>query len=388
MNGLKLIQPRLNYSFPLRNIIDAFKLLLFNSNRNEENNLNKYFNREKILFFNSGHSALQFFLEQLPHNTRVGVQSLTCPTVFESILNAKCKLVFVDINNQLLIDQNSLKNKFKDIDVIILTHTFGCAIDVQLIKSVLENKIIIEDCAHAFLSTINSSLVGKAGDVSIFSHGFAKFPSVFGGGYMLFNNENYFNSMKSHYEILPTPKLKQSIIKILQSVIHSILNFPIVYTFITKKLKQKKLQNFNYVYNSDNEVKKNYLFSEILLNSELKNIEEYLKLQKNNGKRILEAIEQNSNFRICQNNEGINFFMLPVFVKNPSLFIEYAQKNGIEIGQHFVQSRKIIDKFGYKEGDCENYEQIVNELITIPTHYNYSSKKIDQLIDLIISYNK
>ncbi len=387
MKGVNLIQPRLNYYFPLKNKIISLKSLVSNSKNNEISSLNKLLGSEKVLFFNSGHSALQFFLEKLPHNTRVGVQPLTCPTVFEAIKNAKCEIVFIDINDQLIIDEISLRNKLNEIDVIILTHTFGNIFDVKSIKSVLKDKIIIEDCAHALMSNNETSNIGKNGDISIFSHGFAKFPSVFDGGFLLFNNATFYDQMISYYNQLPSPQKSESLFKIIKSMIVCFANYPIIYTFLTKKIKQRKIHIFNYSYNSSNTVKKGYVFSKTILNSELKNIDDYLKIQKNNGRRILTSLEQNSNFRICQIPEGINFFMLPAFVKNPSHLIHFAQKNGIEIGQHFVQSRKVIDTFGYVSGDCENYERVIQQLITIPTHYNYPEKKIKKIMELINSYN-
>lgn len=383
MKGINLVQPRLNYNFPLKHKIIALISLFSKSNIHDSSSLNEILKSDKILFFNSGHSALQFFLENLPPHTRVGVQPLTCPTVFESIINAKCEIVFIDINNQLVIDQNSLKNKINDIDVIILTHTFGFPVNVESLKSIVGNKLVIEDCAHAFLSKHDNSVVGKAGDISIFSHGFAKFPSVFNGGYLLINNDDKVNELKLIYDKLSKPELIESLLRIVKSVILNVSNNPLVYTLFTKKIKKNKLDKFEYKYISNNKVNKGYTFSLRLLDFELKNIFKHLNVQKSYGKQITEAIQQNPDIEISQSNAGMNCFMLPAFVKNPEKFIEFAERNGIEVGQHFVQSRKIITSFGYIVGDCENYERIVNELITFPTHYNYPEKKIKQIVKLI-----
>lgn len=383
MRSFNLIQPRLNYAFLLRNIIYAFKSIFLRNNQFKINKLSDILGTNEILFFNSGHSALQFFLEQLPPRTRVAVQPLTCPTVFESIKNANCEIVFIDINLQLVIDEKSLRENTDKFDVIILTHTFGFPVDVLSLKNLMADKIIIEDCAHAFLTKYQNTIVGKTGNVAFFSHGFAKFPSVFNGGFLMFNDNQFFEDSVRLYSKLPKPQIIETLKIVLKSVVLSISNNKLIYTVLTKKIKQKRNQNFVYKYNPDNKVKQNYSLSLSLLDFELSKIEDYLSVQHKNAKKIFDTIQNKSNIVTSQYYDQMNCFMLPAFVSNPEKFIELAEKNGIEIGRHFVQSKKIIETFGYIQGQCKNYEQIVNELITIPIHYNYTNKNIEKIIKTI-----
>lgn len=380
------IYPRLNYYFPFQSQIMAIKSLLFHSNKQFNcPQLNTIYNSNSFFFFNSGHSALQFFLSQFKPGTRVGVQPVTCHTVFESIRNAGCEIVFVDIEENLLLSEDSICELINNIDILIVTHTFGNTFDVRKIKTLAENKIIIEDCCHALLSKYNGKLVGLEGDVAIFSHGLAKFPSVFSGGFLLVNNEKFLNQYNNLYYHIPYSSLSKSIKQIIQSVLLVVIHKPFIYSVITKKIKHRNKKN-QYKFINLNIITKGYSFAKLLLNKELLKISSYLQIQKENGQKIENSLKLNSDFALIKYNSEGNYFMLPSFTENPERFISFAENKGIEIGQHFVQSRKILPEFGYKNGDCPNYEQIITKLITFPTHYKYSVEKINKINEIITQY--
>jgi dTDP-4-amino-4,6-dideoxygalactose transaminase len=130
-----------------------------------------------------------------------------------------------------------------------------------------------------------------------------------------------------------------------------------------------------------------YPTCQAIFENRLKNIKKMMQLQQDNGKRIIDALKENKSFEICQLTEDLNYFMIPVLVKQPSHFIDYARNNGIELGQHFAQSQRIIPFYDYLKGSCMNYEYIVGKIVTIPTHYDYPSTKITRIVNIIKAYN-
>ena len=74
------------------------------------------------------------------------------------------------------MDLEDLKIKVGDIDSLIITHTFGFPEKIDEIKNIVGKKIIIEDCAHSFLSKTNGVNTGNLADAAIFSTGLAKYP--------------------------------------------------------------------------------------------------------------------------------------------------------------------------------------------------------------------
>ncbi len=386
MKKLNLVQPRLNYYFPVNILLHYAWFCLFSKYKLDKNDASEITSTFKpFFFFNSGHAALQFFLSQFKKGTRVGVQPLTCNTVFESIKKAECEVIFIDINTDLLIDMDALKSKLNQIDILIVTHTFGNSADIKAIKSLKKELIIIEDCCHAFLSKFDGKYVGADGDASFFSHGIAKFPSVFNGGYLSVNNLQFIENCKKSYLTIPKPSIIETLAAIFNNIILVFLHNILVYSFLTKLFKQKTKHKQYQFPNFDN-IRKGYPFAKFILYSELKNIEKYRNTQCKNALKIENELKTHRLFSFPVISNQANNFMLPAFIENPDKFIAFAQSRGIEIGKHFTQMRKIIPYFGYKDGDCQNYEILIRKLITFPTHYKYPADKVQKICSIISEY--
>ena len=384
---MSFIYPRLNYSMSLRKILIG--VFYFFSKTFVPKKLIEIFKSNQIYFFDNARSGLQFILSDLPMGSKVGVQPLTCPTVLESIENAGCKVVFIDINNQFIIDEKSLKDKIDRIDALIVTHTFGVVSDIDRIKKITGDKLLIEDCAHAFLSKFSDgNIAGTKADFALFSVGFAKFPSLVRGGYVIANNSRYISDFEKRYLKLTDCSMKEKVANILKMIILPVLNFPIIYSFITLNIKERKRTSFNYTKPVDSIIlNKGYGMNIHILEYELRDIWNKLLAQQSNAQKILNSLHSNKKFETCEFQNRWNYFLVPALTPDPENFIKYMSLFGIEIGRHFVQSKQIISSYEYVKGDCPNYECIVNELITIPSHYAYKKQRIELIVKLIENYN-
>ena len=383
----KLIQPRLNYYLSLKAVKVAF-LALIRKQSDSTVDLSEYFGENCIYFFNRGRTGLQFILKLFPEGSAVAVQPYTCPTVLKAIKDAGCKIVFIDITSQLTLDLESYKKQIDQIDIVIVTHTFGCPADVESFRSVSADKIIIEDCAHSFLSKKGNKYVGQSGDFSFFSHGYAKFPSSVQGGIVLVNNKSFSERFNSAYQDLFSPPFKMLILNFLKSIVLTLLHKRVLYSLFTYPAKKLKRKHDPLTDNEKKEnIQKGLRTCMNILYSEIKDICRKLNKQQSNGKAILASLAGNPSFKVCQPSEGANFFMVPAIVNDPRHFIRYALKGGIEIGRHFAISGKIIPCFGYMPGNCPTYEKMTDHLITIPSYYNYPVKRFKQLIRLLEEYD-
>ena len=388
MSLFKFVQPRLNYSFSFKEKIIAL-CSLFSKPKLKSSLVSSILDSENIYFFDNARSGLQLALSLLSPNSKVGVQPFTCPTVLEAIESAQCTVSFIDINDSLVIDKQCLADRVEHIDALILTHTFGYPADVNEIKSMLGDKLLIEDCAHAFMSENENGLVGKTGDFAIFSHGFAKFPSALQGGYLLLNNLQYADAFQHRLKAIGAPVFKDAALNLLKSVLLSMLNNVFIYNALTFKIKAVRKLKFNYrkPVDATQLITSGFTVNKAVFENQLLKIDEKLQKQQNNGLLIIEALKVNPSFKVCQLKQGQNFFMIPVLVKNPDHFITFARLRGIEIGRHFVQSIQIIHHFGYHQASCPNYERLIGSIVTIPTHYNYPIKKSNRLLSIIKEYS-
>lgn len=380
-----MVQPRLNYKLGFQEM----KALLGVNGRGDPEVLSGNLDgKGKIFFFDHARSALQIALMTLPKGSVVGTQPLTCPTVVEAIEGAGCKVAFIDITEQLVIDPEDVRRKVSGLDALIVTHTFGYPANIALYKEIMKDKLIIEDCAHAFMSSFEGNSVGSLGDFSLFSFGFAKFPSAVQGGYLKVNNPAYLKAMQLKYEKIPVPALSVNLKLVVKAFMLSFLNHPIVYTYFTIHLKNKSNSPDSYQKNirQENQISRSSRPALSLLNYDLIQLNQWLLQQKRNGKRLLESFRGYSDFTICQEIEGMNCFMLPLLTKNPTEWIKKANRAGIELGRHFVKSEYIMPSFGYKEGDCPVYEKVLEQLVTIPCHYNYPEHCIRDIEILLEKY--
>ena len=381
---MKLIQPRLNYSFNFRSIVKSLRSVF--SDVKISNYLYSLFDSKEIYFFNHARNGLTQILSLLPEGTVVGVQPFTCSTVLESIERANCKIYFIDINDQFVINTEALQKCANMIDVFILTHTFGSIVSVENIRQIIGNKLIIEDCAHAFLSRLNGELAGKRGDFAIFSFGFGKFLSSLSGGFVMVNNEKYISLFSEKYNLVPVNGIISEFKNFILSLLSSFLHLPFYYTFITIKFKGKK---YKHIKSKLSRINKAYKSSIAVFNLLINQSPVLLDIQKKNANTLFSSVKKNSYFEICQElTMEDNGFMLPVKVSNPEELINSALKEGIEIGKHFYRSKYFIYDFGYKSGSCPNYEKIIEQFVVLPTHYAYPSENIKCLCEFIERYKK
>jgi dTDP-4-amino-4,6-dideoxygalactose transaminase len=144
--------------------------------------------------FNSAREAFKIFLKSLNLNkydkillpAYIGWSSNEGSGIFDPIFELKLNFEFYNFDENLNIDVKSLQNKLNNDDtikVVLIVHYFGYVDNnieqiVKLIK--FHNKILIEDCAHAFFNDFHLGTCGRYGHATFYSiH--KLFPEQYGG---------------------------------------------------------------------------------------------------------------------------------------------------------------------------------------------------------------
>lgn len=368
---LRLV-PRLNYKFTLKDAFTSF-IGIFQKNISQKP-LIDIFHNEDIYFVNHARTGIRIALNSLglPKNARIGVQAMNCFTVFNAIKLAGFHPVFIDINDNFQIDLDDLNKKKEKIDALIITHLFGIPADFDKVKAITKTIPIIEDCAHSFLSRYKNKLTGTFGDISIFSVGKAKFPSIGPGGFIVINNKTILSSFTRQLNTLQNNTLFSEFKQIVFSLVLSILHNPFFYKIITKPFL-KKIDN-------KNDFGGKFKFEEKHINKSIKylfinKLNLYLELYKLQRKRaetiiLKHPIEYVSKNFINSCYES-NCFMIPLQSSDKNSIIKKYYNNGFEIGSHFNQSIKWAFQFGYTKADCKNTEKIIEKVVTIPTYFKF-----------------
>lgn len=141
------------------------------------------------MYFNSGRSALLFYLQFLFRERGglvVALQSFNCHVVLDAVIQAGHKPLLLDVELvSYSIPVENVQAVQDMIDVVIVTHYQGIPCRDYLPITELcrkKNIIIIEDQAQTYGSSIDGVEVGTLGDASINSFAFDKpFSSMYGG---------------------------------------------------------------------------------------------------------------------------------------------------------------------------------------------------------------
>jgi perosamine synthetase len=129
------------------------------------------------------------------------VSDYTFPATGHVVLHCGAKPIFVDVDMKTYnMDINDLERKItNNTKAIIPVHAFGQPADMDAIMKIakVKNLKVIEDAACALGSLMNGQYAGTFGDVGCFSLHARKLITTGEGGFIVTNDENAANRMRS-----------------------------------------------------------------------------------------------------------------------------------------------------------------------------------------------
>jgi len=373
---MKMI-PRFYYTFPFLFYIKAF---LF-----KNKSTGHLLDGKNFYYTNRARTGLRILLSSISNKKlRVGVQVFTCHTVFQAIKNAGHEIVFLDITNGLKLDLDFLRDKKDDIDVLIVTHTFGYADKFEEIKSILgEEKIIIEDCAHAYLSMYKGNLCGTLGDASILSFGLGKFPPIGVGGGVILNTPEKFPLFIDMFNSLKKENFIKGLMDWSKLLVYSLIMKRPIYGLFTRRLGKildKKVDFVNKY--SFKESRGSFMGLRLLFYSNLYSAN-LLEINKKNLKLFY------ANYRLSsfEDSDGENAYIFSLLVEDRDKIYNHLLSKGVEVGKHFERSLVWARNFGY-ENSCPCAEAITRKILTIPLHKSVHKTEVIMIANLLTEISK
>lgn len=156
----------------------------------------KHYNRVKYAFLlNSATSGLIASIQALNLNKKdeVIIPSFTFPATANSVILARAKLVFCDIDLETFnISMQNLESSInKNTRAVMVVHQFGLSADMEAILKITKkyNLFVIEDAACSFGSEYKNKKVGSFGDMGVFSFHPRKIITSGEGGCVVTNSE-------------------------------------------------------------------------------------------------------------------------------------------------------------------------------------------------------
>ena len=324
----------------------------------------------------------------MPKNIRkIGIINNSCIHVPISIVLAKKKIVYIDINlKDFSVDINDLKKK--NIDALIVIHSFGYKCDIEKIKNYTKKKniFLIEDLAVAQGLTCNNNIpAGHLGEISILSFVSGKIINAGGGGALLTNNFDVYKKVLNLNKTLDDFQKQKKIHTDLISKLHTKV-YNQIYIYKREKNLLKKFKIYmqknakSFIYKFENFRAKKILEKTII-------IKNYINLRRKNYLKIYQRLSKNKNkkysflpirskfipwrFNIFfKNNEDRNFAMRSLLKKKINVSSWYS---GLDIFFNTDQklknsdhvSKSILNIWINEESDKDYRNKVVNFLINM-----------------------
>jgi perosamine synthetase len=358
------------------------------------------FNLGQCFSFNSGRSCLLAILEamNIKKGDEIIVQGFTCNAVINPIIKIGARPVFVDLKNNLNIDENKIQiNISSKTKAVIVQHTFGWPADIAEIKDICRdnNLFLIEDCAHSLGAKYNNQYVGSFGDASFFSFGKDKIMSSVFGGIVSINNHslkikeydfpsNFWTIQQLFYPVLMQyvflPLFKFKIGRLFYSLMFELNIFSL--RSVTKKENQgflpryfgKKMPN---------------ALARLALN-QLKKVDWFNEKRREIARIYFKEFNNGSIKPVFSNNFGNKepvFLKFPVLINNPEKVLKELREENIFLNDGWRETVIVPPLTNQKkmkyEGGCILSEIVSKQILSLPTHAKLSLEDIKRIASIV-----
>lgn len=363
----------------------------------------------RILSFYNARSALYHGLKMLESNKNIWkneviVQAYTCVSVINAIIQAGYIPRYVDIDSTLNIDIATLPLSEKT-RAIIVQHTFGYPADIEQISKICREKniVLIEDCAHSLGSKISDRKVGTFGDFAIFSTGRDKVISTVTWGFLLLNNQEFFQYIPKVTQNLLDISLWLAFRNVMYNIVayisnstYSLLDFGKIFMFLVQKIKllpailtlTEKKCNFPHLhFRLPNSLA--YLWVK-----EIDRLDQYLQHRTMISQLYIQELSSLKHISLIpQNSENTNnFFWFPVFTDDVEELRNFCKQRNILLGNYWTG--QVIVPIGtdterclYTLWTCTNAEKLCTQILTLPTHFWITKQDAQRVIETLKAYD-
>jgi len=357
----------------LKHITDAFDvgwLGMGSFTKEFEERIAEYLNLKNryVTATNTGTSALHIAL--IVAGVKLGDEVITPSFNYvadqQAISMTGAEVVMCDIRDDNLgIDCDKVEELITEkTKVIIPLHFAGISCDIKGVYNLAEkyNLRIIEDCCHAFGSTIEGRKIGSFGDIACFSFDPVKIITSIDGGAVVVNSEEEVQRLR-HLRFLGVDKET------------------------TERYKNKRAWDYDVVsqgfrYHMTN------IFASIGI-SQIKRTDEFIKSRQKVCRAYNEAFKDINDLKVS-NTDFLNIspfiYSLRVLNNKREGLIEHLRKKDIDTGIHFIPVHKHTFYRKSRHGDLSVTNRVVNEVLTLPLHSNMKPEFVKRVIEGVTSF--
>lgn len=247
---------------------------------------------------------------------------------------------------------------------ILPLHFAGIPCDIKEVYNLAKkyNLRIVEDCCHAFGSTLEGRKIGSFGDIACFSFDPVKIVTSIDGGAVVVNSEEELQHLR-------------------------LLRFLGVDKETTERYKNKRAWDYDVLcqgfrYHLTN------IFASVGI-SQIKRVDEFIESRRKVCHAYSEAFRNINGLKVPQtdfSNVSPFIYSLRVLSDKREDLINHLQKKDIDVGIHFIPVHEHTFYRGTRRGDMSVTEKVVKQVVTLPLHSNMKPEFVDRVIDGVTSF--
>lgn len=332
----------------------------------------EYFDNRSVATVSSATMGLLLTMKALDFepNSEVVTTPFTFVSTIHTIVQNNLKPIFVDIDsNTYNIDAELIESKITNrTKAIIPTHFAGLPADLSNIYRIAEkyNLRVIEDAAHSISSKYQEKRIGGFGDIQVFSFQATKNMTTCEGGVVVSDDTNLIEKIK-------------------------ILRFHGISKEAWKRFSKEGTVHYEV---SNLGYKANLTDIQASLGiHQLTDLEYYTMLRTNLAHRYTDAMKDWEMITLPNSgNENVKHawhLFAPLINTNKvqktrDEIIEELKKRNVGCGLHYrpVHLFDYYRKFGFKEGDFSNTENISSRILSLPLFPSLDFEIQDKVIEI------
>jgi dTDP-4-amino-4,6-dideoxygalactose transaminase len=367
--------------------------------REYEERFSTYVGALEARAFGLGRHALVILLKALGihEGDKVGVCGYTCFAVVEAVKVCGAVPVYLDVDEHLCIEPEAiLRQESGRLKVVILQHTFGVPGRLEQLLSTCEKvgAKIVEDCAHSLGCFWKGEHLGKFGEGAIYSFEWGKPYTTGQGGMLTVNTKTLLDEVDRQIEELALPASRKSEwILECERRMYQILG--------RTKLRRYLLYMYNkfsgkgpFMAGSEFCLYRGYvrLGGEMTVRAGLKKLRNWpklMQLRRENTEMTKEHLSK-AGLPLWPKPDEADVTMLryPVPTPHKSRTLKLAREQNLDIAAWYTSPVNPLQgddlaKVDYEIGSCPKTEDMIEQLVYLPTGLALNRESLEDMIRII-----
>jgi dTDP-4-amino-4,6-dideoxygalactose transaminase len=338
----------------------------------------------------SGRQALRLLLESLDLESGSGVALplFTDPSLVRAIVAAGHRPVFIDIDPKYLtMDPDCLEDARGTFSAVVAVHLFGQLADMPALIKAADGAPVIEDSAHAPLSSLNGRLAGSFGVAAFYSFASTKYWPAGGGGLAVVHHPAVAVRMARAALSLTTPTPAQELRNLFLQSAKAIVFQRSLYGILGRPMRRwaerwallEPCLDMQAIQRS---------WAAVACRQALR-FPERVARQRANSLQLLERLRDAQEVVVPRERPGAqyNYHLFPVLLRDGEerAAVRSAMWDRfVDTSMIYSETVKEARRFGYS-GGCPAAESVALRLITLPNHAALTAGEIDTVAEVFLS---